>query len=268
MTLPRQLFMGLAMFCPNLAELHLDISQGEDESFDSEIEDLPLWELSHLLRVSRSITHSHTHTIAPPAAYPPRMVNMLINRCPNLQYFHMKYKGLNYIRVSEIFELGNWPHLIRFTAEGDLYLSDEAGIEGEVIERFLERHSKLECLRLDGDLGLINIRAKAIPLLRSLSVGHSAFPRTLSMDVVKHIQFLAYVNLDDHRQLDERLFLLAQMSSLRCLSVSCGKVGTLKGVITSVPQLEKLNFHYQRPWYTEDDPESSVSPCYENCPQG
>jgi hypothetical protein len=175
--------------------------------------------------------------------YTTRMVKML-NCCPGLEDLHLFPWHPTYLDTTQIFELGHWPCLKRFT----LRRMRNIGPQYDVLNRFISAHPKIERLFIDTDdyeaTDAKRVWVAGLPHLKALHVGLNwDMNQILNPSTTRNLEFLSTVKLSPDSK-DEHLKILAQIPTLRYLVIDCPHPSPelLGRLAQAVPWIERLQF--------------------------
>jgi hypothetical protein len=177
------------------------------------------------------------------SAYLSQMVDMLVNRCPRLEYIQLRLDHAQPTDITQFFECGHWPMLKKLSIGGETIEDSPMILPGsDIFNKFLRNHPTLDHLYIrhtgprlaltDGThLHAIDVDPDVLDI------------RRLYPFDTHHLEFLATIDLSGVDR-DQNLHILSQMPSLRALVVKCDvfSPAVQDGLMKAIPLIEKLEF--------------------------
>lgn len=170
------------------------------------------------------------------------ILDTLVFDCSTLVNFTLKLTCWDACFVYlPLMESADWPSLRKLELGGRLQLFHAQDKSPDIYIEFLERHPKLECLRLEGlayDIEPFQTRLPLdiMPQLRSL---HCSFP--VHTDILPRLQHISNLQI-----FDPETYSLAR--SLRSCTIYTDSESTsvIDDVVKSFPQLERLCIYFHK----------------------
>lgn len=171
------------------------------------------------------------------------MVDMLVNRCPRLEYLQLRLDHAQNTDITQLFERGRWPMLKKLSIGGKTTRDSPMILpNSDIMNKFLTNHPMLE---------RVYIRHGGPPLaLTDIEHLHAidVDPEPLDMQRlnprdIRHFEYLTTVDLSGLDR-DRNLHILSHLPSLRALVVKCDILSSSvqEGLIEATPLIEKLEF--------------------------
>jgi hypothetical protein len=171
------------------------------------------------------------------------MLDMLVNRCPRLEYLQLHLDHAQDTDVSQFFERGRWPMLKKLSIGGKSTRDSPMILPGsDIMNKFLRDHPTLERVYIHHsgpELALPDIKN-----LHAIDLDPEALDiRQLGPHDARHFEYLSTVDLSGLDK-DQNLHILSHMPSLRALMVKCDILSPAvqDGLAEATPLIEKLEF--------------------------
>jgi hypothetical protein len=199
------------------------------------------WRLSNLCRFSMDFMEEFGWSIV--NQYTTCLIKML-SHCQELEDLHLCPWHPTYLHMTQIFGLGHWPSLKRFT----LQRMGNINLQYDAINSFIRAHPKIEQLFINMDdyeaPDSKHVWTMSLPNLKALHLGKNwDMMGILNASTTRNLKFLLIINLSSDSQ-EEHLRILVQIPTLCSLVVYCPSPSPeLLGKLThAVPWIERLLF--------------------------